>query len=81
MASRDDGAADVHTDRAVTLAALNTMAGVGGLILAKHPALHSLGLTVFVGVAVALPTALWITPLLKERPATTSSPAPARGDE
>lgn len=65
MVCRDESGADDYTDRALILSALSTLAGVGALILARHPALFSLGLTVFVGVAASLPTALWVVPALK----------------
>ncbi|MBN2705568.1 MAG: MMPL family transporter, partial [Deltaproteobacteria bacterium] len=50
------------TEKAVLVSALTTLAGFGVLILARHPALNSIGLTVFLGVIGALPTVLFILP-------------------
>jgi predicted exporter len=50
--------------QAVLLSALTTLAGFGSLILASHPALHSLGVIVSIGILGALPTAMlipWLT--------------------
>ena len=55
------------TRRAVFVSGLTTLAGFGVLILARHPALHALGLTVFSGIAVAMLTAVFLLPGL-ERP-------------
>lgn len=53
---------------AVTVCAVSSCIGFGVLTLANHPALHSLGVTVLVGIGVAWPTALWVTPaMLKEK--------------
>jgi predicted exporter len=46
--------------RAVLLSALTTLAGFGSLILASHPALHSLGITVSIGILGATLTAMFI---------------------
>lgn len=46
------------TDKAMLATGLSTLGGFGALALAKHPALHSMGLTVLVGVGVALAAAL-----------------------
>lgn len=50
--------------QAVLLSALTTLAGFGSLILATHPALHSLGIIVSIGILGALPVAMlipWLT--------------------
>ncbi len=55
--------------KAVLVAGLTTLAGFGSLLLARHPALHAIGLTVTVGVAAALAASLCILPaLLGRRP-------------
>jgi predicted RND superfamily exporter protein len=53
-----------HSERAVLISGLTTLAGLGGLVLAKHPALHSIGLTVFLGIGAAIPGALLVIPAL-----------------
>ncbi len=55
---------DAATERAVLVSGLTTLAGFGVLILARHPALNSIGLTVLLGVGGALPTVLWVLPAL-----------------
>ncbi|MBW2081273.1 MAG: MMPL family transporter [Deltaproteobacteria bacterium] len=49
---------------AVSMCAVSTLSGFGVLSLAEHPALHTLGTTVLVGIGAAWPTALWITPTI-----------------
>ncbi|HSH12726.1 MAG TPA: hypothetical protein VLA15_03220, partial [Desulfurivibrionaceae bacterium] len=53
-----------HTFLAISLCALSTLSGFGVLAFAVHPALRALGLTVLIGIGVAWPTALWISPIL-----------------
>ena len=60
--------------RAVALSALTTIASFGCLILAKHPALHSLGTTVFWGMSISLTTALFLIPALEKCPSISSHP-------
>jgi len=55
---------DRATDRAVLVSGLTTLAGFGALALARHPALHSIGVTVLLGIGAALPTALLVIPAL-----------------
>lgn len=50
------------TGGAITISALTTMTGLGSLALAKHPALHSLGLTAFLGIGSGLIAVLLIIP-------------------
>ncbi len=52
------------TPKAILLSGLTTLTGFGSLLLADHPALHTLGLTVGAGVGVAIPAALWLLPFL-----------------
>ncbi len=52
---------------AVSMCAVSTLSGFGVLTLAEHPALHTLGATVLVGIGAAWPTALWVTPIILKR--------------
>jgi predicted exporter len=54
------------TRLSVTVCALSSLIGFGVLAFAKHPALHALGATVLYGISAALPTALWVAPILLE---------------
>ena len=51
------------TDRAVLVSGLTTLAGFGALVLARHPALHSIGVTVLLGISTAIPAALFVIPV------------------
>jgi uncharacterized protein len=53
---------DHATDRAVLVSGLTTIAGFGALVLARHPALHSIGITVLLGIGAAIPAALLVIP-------------------
>jgi predicted exporter len=55
------------TQKAVTICAVSSCIGFGVLAFANHPALYSLGTTVLVGIGVAWPTAIWVTPALLVR--------------
>jgi len=57
----------LRTSGAVTISALTTMLGLGALVLAKHPALRSLGLTALLGIGSGLVAALLIVPLFYRR--------------
>ncbi len=50
--------------RAVSICAASSLIGFGVLAFASHPALHALGITVLVGIGVAWPTALLVSPVL-----------------
>lgn len=52
------------TRKAVSICAVSSCIGFGVLAFANHPALYSLGVTVLVGISVAWPTALWVTPAI-----------------
>ncbi|MEN8140720.1 MAG: MMPL family transporter [Thermodesulfobacteriota bacterium] len=54
---------------AVSICAASSLIGFGVLALAQHPALHSLGVTVLVGIGAAWPTAILVSPTLLARPA------------
>jgi predicted RND superfamily exporter protein len=55
---------DDATEKAVFVSGLTTIAGFGALILARHLALHSIGLSVLIGVGAAIPAALVIIPAM-----------------
>jgi predicted exporter/SAM-dependent methyltransferase len=50
------------TGGAVTLCALTTLFGVGVLVLARHPALFSVGLTALMGISFSLLATLFLVP-------------------
>ena len=52
------------TRKAVSICAVSSCIGFGVLAFASHPALYSLGTTVLVGIGMAWPTAIWVTPAL-----------------
>ncbi len=52
-----------NTDRAVLVSGLTTLAGFGALVFARHPALHSIGVTVLLGITAAIPAALLVIPV------------------
>ncbi len=57
-------------NRAVLVSGLTTLAGLGALALARHPSMHSIGITVLLGIGTGIPAALLVIPALcsKERP-------------
>ncbi len=61
VASCRHGAA-CSSRRAVLVSALTTLAGFGSLVLADHPAMYSIGLSVLLGIAAAVVTALYVVP-------------------
>jgi uncharacterized protein len=52
------------SERSVSLTAASSLIGFGVLAFAGHPALHALGVTVLIGIGVAWPTALLVSPAL-----------------
>lgn len=64
MLARLEGVLGRESDRAVLLSGLSTLAGFGSLLLARHPALFSLGLSVCLGLAASLTAALVLLPRL-----------------
>ncbi|WP_031388630.1 MMPL family transporter [Desulfonatronum thiodismutans] len=60
----------LDTEWAVLVSGLTTLLGFGALVLADHPALHSIGLTVLIGIAAAIPAALFVVPSLEPPPST-----------
>jgi predicted exporter len=57
-------------NKAVLVSGLTTLAGLGALALARHPSMHSIGITVLFGIGTGIPAALLVIPALcgKERP-------------
>jgi uncharacterized protein len=49
---------------AVSICAASSLIGFGVLAFAQHPALHSLGVTVLVGIGAAWPTAMLVSPVI-----------------
>lgn len=58
---------DLASSRAILISGLTTLAGFGALVLAKHPALHSIGLTVLLGISAAVPTAILVIPAFRPK--------------
>ena len=56
--------ADLGAPKAIFISGLSTIAGIGILILARHPVLHALGRTVFIGLAAAMPISILLLPRL-----------------
>jgi len=52
-----------HSGAAVTISAFTTMFGLGALLLARHPAMHSLGLTALLGIGSGLIVVLSLIPM------------------
>ncbi|WP_207261043.1 MMPL family transporter [Desulfovibrio sp. Huiquan2017] len=65
--NREHESLDLDTTTAVLASGVTTLAGFGVLILASHPSLHAMGITVVLGVGVALATALLLLPNLLRR--------------
>ena len=55
------------TQTAVTLSAVTTLVGTGALLLARHPILFSIGLTMATGVLAGYMSALLVVPSLYRR--------------
>ncbi len=53
-----------ETEKAVMVSGLTTMAGFGALVLARHPAMHAIGIAVMLGVGAAIPATLFVIPAL-----------------
>ncbi len=58
---------DLASSRAVLISGLTTLVGFGALLLARHPALHSIGLTVMLGIGAAVPTAVLVIPAFRPK--------------
>ena len=55
---------DQVANRAVLVSGLTTLAGLGALALARHPSMHSIGITVLLGIGTGIPAALLVIPAL-----------------
>jgi predicted exporter len=62
MVCRQEKELGGETEQAVLVSGLTTLFGFGVLILARHPALYSIGLTVLLGIGAAIPAALLVIP-------------------
>jgi len=58
---------NLASSRAILVSGLTTLVGFGALLLARHPALHSIGLTVLLGIGAAVPTALLVIPAFRPK--------------
>lgn len=58
---------DHAADRSVLVSGLTTLAGFGSLVLARHPAMHSIGVTVLLGIGCGIASALLVVPALYRR--------------
>ncbi|MDY0212897.1 MAG: MMPL family transporter [Desulfuromonadaceae bacterium] len=56
---------NLATTRAIVLSGITTLIGFGVLVLAQHPALHSIGITVVLGISAAVPAAVLVIPALQ----------------
>lgn len=56
-----------HTCGAISISALTTIFGLGSLLFANHPALHSIGVTAFLGIISGIISVLLIVPLISSR--------------
>ena len=62
---KDNQSNFIHTSGgAIFISALTTMIGLGALVIAEHPALHSLGLTALIGISSGLIVVLFFVPAL-----------------
>jgi predicted exporter len=66
--SENRGLARLGAGRAILVSGLSTAAGVGVLVLARHPVLKALGETMLTGLAAALPVAILGLPKLYRTP-------------
>lgn len=64
MVCRLTEGSDHTTNRAVLVSGLTTLAGLGALALARHPSMHSIGITVLLGIGTGIPAALLVIPAL-----------------
>ena len=62
MVSKLSKGSSQGTEQAVFVSGLTTLVGFGALVLARHPALHSIGITVLLGIGAAIASALIVIP-------------------
>lgn len=55
------------TKKAVLVSGLTTLAAFGALALASHPALHTIGVAVLLGIGAAVPSALLVIPAFQAK--------------
>jgi len=67
MACHGQQEENLASSRAILVSGLTTLVGFGALLLARHPALHSIGLTVLLGIGAAVPTALLVIPAFRPK--------------
>ncbi len=58
---------DLASSRAVLVSGLTTLVGFGALVLARHPAMYSIGITVLLGISAAVPTAIFVIPAFRPK--------------
>jgi predicted exporter len=58
---------DLASSKAILISGLTTLVGFGALVLAEHPALHSIGITVLLGIGAAVPTAVLVIPAFRPK--------------
>ncbi len=58
---------DYGVQRAIVTSSCTAILGMGLLMLAEHPALHSMGQVIVAGLVVEMPVALWIIPLFYKK--------------
>jgi predicted exporter len=63
---------ELGVKRAVLVASLTALMGMGVLALAQHPALKAMGEVIFLGLLIEIPATLWLLPRLCR--ANTASP-------
>jgi hypothetical protein len=56
-----------RTSGAVTVSALSTVLGVGALLFARHPALHTIGASTVIAISIGMVAALLVVPLISKR--------------
>lgn len=52
-----------HTSGAITISAITTILGLGSLVFARHPALHTIGATALLGISFGLAAVLLTIPM------------------
>jgi len=65
MVCHGEQAQNLASSRAVIVSGLTTLVGFGALVLARHPAMYSIGLTVLLGISAAVPTAVLVIPAFR----------------
>ncbi|WP_029915080.1 MMPL family transporter [Pelobacter seleniigenes] len=58
---------DLGSGQAILVSGLTTLVGFGALVVARHPALYSIGITVLLGICAAVPTAVLVIPAFRPK--------------